>query len=185
MAASQNTRTFCINATFFILSASSAMASHSAQPIKGVYYPSWVQDNFPPSSIKTKLYTHVYYAFLSPNSVTFKFDIDQIQEAPFLLNFTSTLHVKNPPVKTLFSISGAAEGTALFSRIASTFSSRAAFIHSSIEVARKFGGGSAEPASMGSPPTAAGFGRCRAAAEGGATTAEGRRGGGSGEAGFL
>ncbi|KAH6794374.1 hypothetical protein C2S52_004851 [Perilla frutescens var. hirtella] len=139
MAASENTRTFCIYAAFFILSASSAMASHSVQPIKGVYYPSWVQDNFPPSSIKTKLYTHIYYAFLSPNSLTFKFDIDQTQEAPFLLNFTSTLHAKNPPVKTLFSVGGAAEGTALFSRMASTSSSRAAFIHSSIEVARKFG----------------------------------------------
>lgn len=138
MAAAQNTHTLCIYAAFLILSLSSAMASSSCQPIKGVYYPSWVKDSFAPSSIKTKLFTHIYYAFLAPTSVTFKFDIDQT-EAPFLVNFTSTLHAKKPPVKTLFSVGGAAEGTALFSRLASTSASRAAFIHSSIEVARKFG----------------------------------------------
>lgn len=134
MAAAQKSRKLCIYAAFLILSASSAMASHS---VKGVYYPSWAQD-FDISSINTNLFTHIYYAFLAPHALTFKFYIDQTQ-APLLLNFTSTFHAKTPPAKALFSVGGAAEGTTLFSRLASTSTSRAAFIHSSIEVARKFG----------------------------------------------
>ncbi|XP_073158165.1 nod factor hydrolase protein 1-like [Henckelia pumila] len=114
-------------------------SSSSSQAIKGVYYPSWISSNFSPSSINTKLFTHVYYAFLTPNNVTFKFDIEQTQEAPLLLNFTSTLHTKNPPVKTIFSVGGAAEGPVLFSRMVADSSSRWHFILSSIEVARKFG----------------------------------------------
>ncbi|KAK6151631.1 hypothetical protein DH2020_014266 [Rehmannia glutinosa] len=129
----------CTSAIFLILTAfSHAMASSNHQPIKGVYYPSWVAQDFSPSSIKTKLFTHIYYAFLTPNSVTFKFNIEQT-EALFLVNFTSTLHAKKPRVQTLFSVGGAAEGSALFSRMASDLSYRSAFIHSSIEVARKFG----------------------------------------------
>ncbi|XP_073034199.1 nod factor hydrolase protein 1-like [Primulina eburnea] len=114
-------------------------SSSSPQAIKGVYYPSWVSSNLSPSSINTKLFTHAYYAFLTPNNVTFKFDIEQTQEAPLLLNFTSTLHAKNPPVKTIFSVGGAAEGPVLFSRMVADSSSRSHFILSSIEVARKFG----------------------------------------------
>ncbi|XP_057767124.1 class V chitinase CHIT5b-like [Salvia miltiorrhiza] len=120
----------CIYALLMALCASSSIA------IKGVYYPSW--SDVDPSSIKTKLYTHIYYAFLTPHIATFQFQIDQTQ-AQLLLNFTSTLHAKKPPLTTLFSVGGAAEGTALFSRLAATPSSRAAFIHSSIQLARKFG----------------------------------------------
>ncbi|XP_047948217.1 class V chitinase CHIT5b-like [Salvia hispanica] len=107
-----------------------------AASIKGVYYPSW--SNMDPSSIKTKHYTHIFYAFLNPNNSTFQFQIDQTQ-APLLRNFTSTLRAANPPLTTLFSVGGASEGTAIFSRLASNRSSRAAFIHSSIQVARTFG----------------------------------------------
>lgn len=136
MAASLKTHILCIQAVLMMLTASSTVAFH-CEPIKGGYYPSWAQ-NFPPSSIKTELFTHIYYAFLSPNNITFKFDIDQTR-APLLVNFTSTLHAKKPPVKTIFSVGGATEGTVLFSRMASDVWSRSAFIHSSIEVARKFG----------------------------------------------
>ncbi|KAG8367543.1 hypothetical protein BUALT_Bualt16G0082800 [Buddleja alternifolia] len=110
---------------------------YSSQAIKGAYFPSWAQ-NFTPSSINTKLFTHIYYAFLNPNNVTFKFEIEHTQ-ALLLVNFTSTLHATNPPVKTLFSVGGATEGTVLFSRLAADSWSRSNFIHSSIEVARKFG----------------------------------------------
>lgn len=113
----------------------SSMASH--QTIKGAYYPSWAID-FPPSSIDTKLFTHLYYSFLIPNNVTFKFDIDN-STAEMLSNFTSTLHSKNPPIKTLFSVGGASVGKILFSKMASTNCNRKNFIFSSIEVARKFG----------------------------------------------
>lgn len=116
-----------------------ASSSYSHQAIKGVYYPSWVSSSLSPSSINTKLFTHVYYASLAPNNVTFKFDIEQTQEAPLLLNFTSTLHAKNPPVKTIFSVGGGAEGPVLFSRMVADSSSRSHFILSSVEVARNFG----------------------------------------------
>ncbi|KAL6961885.1 chitinase [Sarracenia purpurea var. burkii] len=108
-----------------------------SQAIKGAYWPSWATD-FPPSAIDTRLFTHIYYAFLIPNNVTFKFDVSN-STAPLLLSFTSTLHRKNPPVKTLFSVGGGSEGPALFSRIASNASSRKIYIDSSIDVARRFG----------------------------------------------
>lgn len=73
-----------------------------------------------------------------PNNVTYKFNIDN-STAIQLSNFTTTLHHKNPPVKTLFSIGGAGADTSIFVGMASHPRSRQAFIHSSIEVARKFG----------------------------------------------
>ncbi|KAL7134553.1 hypothetical protein ABFS83_11G034400 [Erythranthe nasuta] len=130
---------FC---TFSILifACSAAMASRSASPaaVKGAYFPSWAED-FGPSSINTKLFTHIYYAFINPSNVTFKFEIDPA-ESLRLLNFTSSLRGSNPPPKSLFSVGGSGEALLpLFAGMASRPSSRAAFINSSIEVARKFG----------------------------------------------
>ncbi|CAI9760590.1 unnamed protein product [Fraxinus pennsylvanica] len=112
-------------------------SSSSSQAIKGGYWPSWAK-NLPPSSIETSFFTHIYYAFLIPNNVTFKFDIEYTT-AVALVNFTSTLRAKKPLVKILFSIGGAAEGPFFFGRMASSPSMRKNFIGSSIEVARKFG----------------------------------------------
>ncbi|KAI8019017.1 Class V chitinase CHIT5a [Camellia lanceoleosa] len=56
-----------------------------------------------------------------------------------LLDFTSTLHAKKSPMKTLFSIGGAGEDLSIFSNMVSSGHSRRSFIESSIEVARKFG----------------------------------------------
>ncbi|KAG9146116.1 hypothetical protein Leryth_015911 [Lithospermum erythrorhizon] len=109
------------------------------QAIKGGYWPSWAYSYLPPSSISTSYFTHIYYAFLSPNNITYKFNIDD-ETASMLVNFTSTLrYSKNPPVKSIYSVGGAAEGPILFARMASCPLSRQRFIHSSIEVARKFG----------------------------------------------
>ncbi|KAI3801748.1 hypothetical protein L1987_29862 [Smallanthus sonchifolius] len=105
-------------------------------PNKGGYWPSWSID-FPPSAIDTTLFTHVYYAFLSPNNITFKFEIDD-HTTLLLKNFTTTLQEKKPPVKTLFSIGGGLIGPKLFSRMALGQKSRKSFIISAIEVARKF-----------------------------------------------
>lgn len=126
--------TLCIFVTLSFMSNSCVLASHA---IKGGYWPSWALD-LPPSAIETSYFTHIYYAFLSPNNVTFTFNIDN-STALLLVNFTSTLHAKNPPVKTLFSVGGAGDGPVLFSRMASTWASRKNFIDSSIQVARKFG----------------------------------------------
>lgn len=111
----------------------------SAPPpvVKGAYYPSW-STTFPPSSIDTSLFTHIFYAFLAPNNVTFKFEIPD-STAVKLSNFTATLRYGTPPVKTLYSIGGGNADSAAFARMASKPSSRRVFINSAIEVARKFG----------------------------------------------
>ncbi|KAL7093347.1 hypothetical protein ACP275_11G035700 [Erythranthe tilingii] len=138
MAANLKFCTFSI----LIFACTAAMASQlSASPaaaVKGAYFPSWAED-FGPSSINTKLFTHIYYAFINPSNVTFKFEIDPA-ESLRLLNFTSSLRGNNPPPKSLFSVGGSSEALLpLFAGMASRPSSRATFINSSIEVARKFG----------------------------------------------
>ncbi|PWA89635.1 glycoside hydrolase family 18, catalytic domain-containing protein [Artemisia annua] len=108
---------------------------------KGGYWPDWAQDFLPPSNIQTAYFTHVYYAFLSPNNVTFQFDVDATT-ASALNRFNTALHAKNPPVKTLFSIGGGgSDGKAaeLLSKMASSANSRASFIRSTIQVARNHG----------------------------------------------
>ncbi|KAD3067968.1 hypothetical protein E3N88_35848 [Mikania micrantha] len=47
-----------------------------SQIIKGGYWPSWAQTSFPPANINTSYFTHVYYAFLSPDPNTFELQID-------------------------------------------------------------------------------------------------------------
>ncbi|KAK9055157.1 hypothetical protein SSX86_026239 [Deinandra increscens subsp. villosa] len=104
---------------------------------KGGYWPTWAQASFPPANIDTSLVTHVYYAFLAPNQNTFQFEIDATT-ASALNSFTTTLHKKSPPVKTLFSIGGGSFGTEIFSNMASSPASRGRFINSTIQVARRF-----------------------------------------------
>ncbi|XP_076936586.1 class V chitinase CHIT5a-like [Bidens hawaiensis] len=104
---------------------------------KGGYWPTWPQDSFPPSNIETSLFTHLYYAFLTPNTETYQFDIDE-STASALNSFTTTLHGKNPPVKTLFSIGGGSFGTETFTSMASSPDSRGTFISSTIQVAREY-----------------------------------------------
>ncbi|CAA2984369.1 acidic mammalian chitinase-like [Olea europaea subsp. europaea] len=137
MAAGLKTYNLCAYLILSLTACSVMASSSSSQSIKGAYWPSWAK-NFPPSSIETSFFTHIYYAFLIPNNVTFKFDIEYATEVE-LVNFTSTLHAKKPPVKTLFSIGGADEGPVFFGRMASSPSLRKNFVDSSIEVARKFG----------------------------------------------
>ncbi|KAJ8562226.1 hypothetical protein K7X08_011517 [Anisodus acutangulus] len=135
MASPKTNILFCY--VIFCFALSSAMAHPPSKGVRGAYYPSWAFSTFPPSSIDTSLFTHIYYAFLVPNDTTFKFDIED-ETSTLLYNFTSTLRSKRPSVKTLFSVGGGGEGPARFSRMASTTASRLTFIKSSIEVARKY-----------------------------------------------
>ncbi|KAH7861147.1 hypothetical protein Vadar_022155 [Vaccinium darrowii] len=124
---------------FLSITANGGMARRSSsQAVKGAYWPSGVASTFPPSAIDTRLFTHLYYAFLVPSSVTYRFEVSS-STAPLLKNFTSTIHKKNPPAKTLFSVGGGDEGPDIFSRMVSSSSTRKSFIDSSIEVARKYG----------------------------------------------
>ncbi|KAI6705193.1 hypothetical protein NL676_008155 [Syzygium grande] len=104
---------------FSIAAAEGAVvASTPSAAVKGAYYPSWLLSSLPLSSIETKLFTHILYAFLSPSNSTYKFEVSD-STAPLLLNFTAALHGKDPPVKTLISIDGASDGPTLFPTIAS------------------------------------------------------------------
>ncbi|KAE9462632.1 hypothetical protein C3L33_05458, partial [Rhododendron williamsianum] len=56
-------------AIFFLsITANCGMAGRpsSSQAVKGAYWPSWAASTFPPSAIDTRLFTHLYYAFLVP-----------------------------------------------------------------------------------------------------------------------
>ncbi|KAG9138664.1 hypothetical protein Leryth_018549 [Lithospermum erythrorhizon] len=117
---------FLIFTTKFTISAAT-YSNSSMQTIKGGYWPSWAYSYLPPPSIDTSYFTHIYYAFLAPNNMTFKFNIDD-ETSSMLVNFTPTLRS-----------SRTAEGPILFARMVSCPLSRQRFIHSSIEVARKFG----------------------------------------------
>ncbi|TXG60796.1 hypothetical protein EZV62_012159 [Acer yangbiense] len=121
--------------TITATAAGSLMASPPA--VKAAYWPSWAE-NFPPSAINTSFFTHIYYAFLMPNDVMYKFNLEN-STAILLSNFTTTLRHKNPPVKTFFSIGGGGSDSTIFTRLASEAGSRKVFIDSSLEVARKFG----------------------------------------------
>ncbi|XP_057421913.1 class V chitinase CHIT5b-like [Lotus japonicus] len=104
--------------------------------VKGIY---WLeQPLFPSSSINTSLFTHVFYAFLQPNNVTYKLDIPTSTAAK-LTAFTATMQAKTSPASTLISIGGAVSYNALFAFIASNPAARAAFITSTINAARTFG----------------------------------------------
>ncbi|KAG6676618.1 hypothetical protein I3842_15G160800 [Carya illinoinensis] len=127
--------------TLFIVitTRSTAMAASRLPPVvKAGYYPSWVVDDLPPSAINTSLFTHVLYAFLVPNNVTFGFDISD-STAMILSNFTTTLHRKNRYVKVLYSIGGGGIEPDPFAVMATKASSRKVFIDATIGVARKYG----------------------------------------------
>jgi len=114
----------------------SSSSSSSITRVKGIY---WLENPFfPPSIIDTSLFTHIFYSFLTPNNNTFKLEISSSQILS-LNTFTKTFKIKSPPAATLFSIGGAGSNSSLFAFIASDPTARAAFINSTIDVARTFG----------------------------------------------
>ncbi|OVA03023.1 Glycoside hydrolase [Macleaya cordata] len=106
--------------------------------IQGGYWPSWRADSDPPSTIPTTYFTHLFYAFVVPDSVTYKLVITHSDDQ-WMSNFTAALHSKNPSAKAFLSIGGGNSSPNTFSNISSTPSNRANFITSTIEVARKYG----------------------------------------------
>ncbi|GLT85385.1 hypothetical protein SLE2022_035760 [Rubroshorea leprosula] len=121
---------------FITLSFSVGCFTASASAVKAAYWPSG--SSSPPSAIDTSLFTHIYYAFLMPNNVTYNLEISN-SKALILSNFTTTLHHKKPPVKALFSIGGGGSDSSVFARMVSSPVSRKAFINSALEVARNLG----------------------------------------------
>jgi chitinase len=71
--------------------------------IKGAYWPSF--DGFEASSIDTSYFTHIFYAFLLPDPVTFKLNVTPFDQQK-IPGFIQNLRTRNPPVKTLLSMGG-------------------------------------------------------------------------------
>ncbi|KAJ9688910.1 hypothetical protein PVL29_014525 [Vitis rotundifolia] len=110
----------------------------SSSGIKGAYWPSWLAESLPPVGIPTSYFTHLFYAYLQLDASTYQLSITQPDEQ-WMGNFTATLHANNPLVKAFLSIGGGASNPYTFSNMAGDPDNRAAFINSTIDVARKYG----------------------------------------------
>ncbi|XP_030954760.1 class V chitinase CHIT5a-like [Quercus lobata] len=106
--------------------------------IKAGYWPSWRAEKFPPSAISTSYFTHLFYAFVVPDANNYQILITQTDDK-WMKNFTATLHAKTPGAKAFISIGGGTASPHTLSNMASNPDSRAAFINSSVSVARKYG----------------------------------------------
>lgn len=102
--------------------------------VKAAYWPS--HSILPPSSINTDLFTHTFYAFAHLNNQTFEVEVPSTDDPE---EFTSTLLMKKPSLKTLLSIGGGGSNTTAFALMASNASHRKVFINSAIALARKYG----------------------------------------------
>ncbi|KAK7260933.1 hypothetical protein RIF29_27234 [Crotalaria pallida] len=105
--------------------------------VRAAYWPSG--DDFSPSSIETKYFTHIYYAFVELESDSFKLDITNNLVQKWITEFVDGLRNRYPPVKTLLSIGGGGSNSTLFSIMARTKQNRENFINSTIHVARQYG----------------------------------------------
>ncbi|KAL1315276.1 hypothetical protein AAHE18_16G246600 [Arachis hypogaea] len=103
--------------------------------VKAGYWPSG--NSLSPSSIDTRYFTHIYYAFVEPEPNTFNLIITS-SDQNYIPQFINGLSSRNPPVKTILSIGGGSSNATLFSLMASTVKNRAAFINSTIQVARQY-----------------------------------------------
>ncbi|KAJ4709642.1 putative Chitinase [Melia azedarach] len=110
----------------------------STTGIKGGYWPSSLAEKYPPSTIPTKYFTHLFYAFVFLDPSTYQLSITQ-HDQQWMANFTSTLHSENPPAKAFLSIGGGPSSPYTFSNMASNSANRSTFIKSTVRIARKYG----------------------------------------------
>ncbi|KAH7671874.1 chitinase protein [Dioscorea alata] len=106
--------------------------STAQNKVKGAYY--FPESEFPVTSIKATLFTHLFCAFAALNSTTNKISISSSCSS-----FTSTIRQSNPSIITLLSIGGGSSNPSTFSSMASQSSSRTSFINSCISTARNNG----------------------------------------------
>ncbi|XP_074580124.1 LOW QUALITY PROTEIN: nod factor hydrolase protein 1-like [Curcuma longa] len=122
----------------------SVIAYRTPDPsIRGGYWPTWTFSYSPPSSIDRSLFTHLFYAFVQVESSTFRLDVTADDDL-MLRNFSASAHsgagrgrLRQQPVKALLSIGGGGSNSA-FSTLSASASARAAFIDSTIAVARRY-----------------------------------------------
>ncbi|KAH0654720.1 hypothetical protein KY285_029602 [Solanum tuberosum] len=105
--------------------------------IKGAYWPSWLAEKAPPSSIPTAYFTHIFYAFAVPDNTSFQLLVSQVDEQS-MINFTSIIHSHSPATKAMLSIGGDT-GSPVLPSMMSCPDNRAAFIKSTIDVSRNYG----------------------------------------------
>ncbi|KAI3877028.1 hypothetical protein MKX03_004165 [Papaver bracteatum] len=122
---------------FFFFSSTTMFASTSAVDVRGAYWPSWLQSTLPPSAIPSN-YSHVFYAFVGISSANYQLVVKP-EDDQWMTTFTTSLLSKTPRVVTMLSIGGGSSDTSVFTAMASSPSSRANFINSTIRVARKYG----------------------------------------------
>ncbi|GMP60380.1 hypothetical protein CsSME_00023272 [Camellia sinensis var. sinensis] len=109
----------------------------SAQTVVEASY--WFPESgFLASDINSTLFTHLFCAFANLNSTTNQVTVSSSNNAPFS-QFTSTVQLKNPSVKTLLSIGGGSSNRTAFASMASQSATRKTFIDSSIKLARSYG----------------------------------------------
>lgn len=138
---SQFCSVFLLSATgLFVFSSVFAVESFPATAeIRGGYWLSWKAQDFPPAAISTSYFTHLFYAFLEPNNVTFELTITP-DDDKWMRNFTSTVHAADPRIKTILSMGGGGGGSApIFAAMAANQTTRSVFISSAISTARSYG----------------------------------------------
>ena len=106
--------------------------------IRGGYWRSSEANTFPPESIRTDYFTHLFYATVAIDPQTYQIRLSHIDRT-WMTKFTSMLS-KNADVKCILSIGEDTEaGRTAFSNMISTPDGRKSFIDDSIKVARENG----------------------------------------------
>ncbi|KAI3443986.1 hypothetical protein Pfo_000651 [Paulownia fortunei] len=104
--------------------------------VKGGYW--FPESGFAASDINSALFTHLFCAFANLDPQTYQVSVSSSNNASFL-QFTKTVQLKNPSVKTLLSIGGGGANRTVFASMATQSASRKSFIDSSIKLARSYG----------------------------------------------
>ncbi|CAJ1972033.1 unnamed protein product [Sphenostylis stenocarpa] len=104
--------------------------------VRAAYWPAG--DDLSPSSIDTKYFTHIYYAFIQQHPQLFHLRVTEF-EKKWIPQFINGLRDRYPPVKTLLSIGGGGSNSTAFSLMATNKHTRQVFINSTIHVARQYG----------------------------------------------
>ncbi|RDX68948.1 Acidic mammalian chitinase, partial [Mucuna pruriens] len=104
--------------------------------VRAAYWPAG--DDLSPSSIDTKYFTHIYYAFIQQHPQFFYLDVTEFDNK-WMSQFIKGLRYRHPPVKTILSIGGGGSNSTAFSLMASNKRTRQVFINSTIHVARQYG----------------------------------------------
>ncbi|CAH2056992.1 unnamed protein product [Thlaspi arvense] len=115
---------------------SSSSLLYSANAVRSAY---WFPDSgIEASAIDSTLFTRLFCAFADLDSTTNQVTISSSNEVSFA-QFTETVQLKNPSVKTLMSIGGGNADEAAYTTMAAQAPSRKSFIDSSISLARSYG----------------------------------------------